>query len=493
MREAPQTAAPTRFGKYELVRPLAKGGMAEVFLARQVGPGGVTREVVVKRVLPELSVSDDFVTMFLDEARLAVRLSHPNVVQVFDFGELDGSYFLVLERLTGLTVESILTASQAPRPPVPERIAALIAAQACDGLHYVHSLPGPDGRPLRVVHRDVSPANLFVTDQGVVKVLDFGIAKAESNVMRTQVGMVKGKVAYMAPEQLRQQPLDARADVFALGAVLHELLAGARLFRRKEPLAAMRAILKEPIPSPSAGRPGLSPKLSAVAMRALARAPDERYPSAAAMRADLDLFLAELPFLPPADALRGFLGQELPVEGSAAPRGASTVATKLARGAATEQVLLPPELSGDRTLATPNWRRWLPFAIAVPFVVGGGLAGRYCSPFQASLRPLDESAPPAAAAPPSPAAEAPVHLDPAMAKRVLGRGGLDMGVLQIDCVPKCHVYVDGQDTGQDSPTQPIYVPPGPHRIRAVDVARYREKTLDVKVTAGAQVVRTLHL
>ena len=504
--------APIQFGKYELVRPLAKGGMAEVFLARQLGPGGVVRDVVIKRVLPELSASHEFVTMFLDEARLAVRLSHPNVVQVFDFGEIDGSYFLVLEYLTGRDVDAILDGSVASGRRVPERITALIIAGACDGLQYVHSLASPDGRPLHVVHRDVSPSNLFVTDQGVVKVLDFGIAKAEGNVTRTQAGMVKGKVAYMAPEQIGQRPIDGRTDVFALGVVLHELLAGPGLFRRKDALSSMRAVLQDPIPPPIALRPDVSPALSAVAMRALARDPAERYGSAAEMRADLDGFLAELPFQPATDVLLGYL-RDGRVPGGSSPR-ARGVPNPLGstspdrRVPTTEKVLVPPDEDrafdrtiqssapqprGDGALPAP-WRRWLPLGLSIPLVVIGGLAGRYLIPTcGGDLPTLDPPASAATDPAAPPAAEPPVHLDPALAKRVLGKNGFDRGVLQITCVPGCHVYVDDQDTGQDSPTQPIYVTPGVHRVRAVDQLRHKEKTIDVKLSAGAQVLRTVHL
>ncbi len=400
---------PEVFGKYELIRPLATGGMAEVFLASQIGPGGVMREVVVKRVLPDLSSSHDFVTMFLDEARLAVRLSHPNVIQVFDFGEQDGSYFLVLELLDGADVDTILRLEQHRKRQIPERIAALIAAQACDGLQYVHSLAGPDGRPLRVIHRDVSPSNLFLTYQGTVKLLDFGIAKAESNVTQTRAGVTKGKVAYMSPEQLLHEALDPRSDVFALGVVFYELLAGIGLFHRGDVGAMMRAVLVEPIPSPSTLRPGVSPQLEAVAMRAISRDPAERYASAAEMRAELDRFLGGLPFVPAADALQGYLRDLVQLDPSRkitdramqvaftdpaiVPPVSPTVAgqelepTTLSADPTTEPagaksdsmnrtVLSPdPTAEGHDLELPPPWKRWLPVALTLPvvFLVGFGI------------------------------------------------------------------------------------------------------------------------
>jgi serine/threonine-protein kinase len=451
------------FGKYELIRPLATGGMAEVFLASQVGPGGVTREVVVKRVLPQLSSAGEFVSMFLDEARLAVRLSHPNVIQVFDFGKLDGSYFLVLELLDGADVDTLLRLTEQRGQPVPERIAALIAAQACDGLQYVHSLAGPDGRPLHVIHRDVSPSNLFVTYQGTVKLLDFGIAKAESNLSQTQAGQTKGKIAYMAPEQLLHEPLDPRSDVFALGVVFWELLAGLGLFVRPDVGAMMRAVLVEPIPLPSSKRPGISPQLEAVAMRAISRDPALRYGSAAEMRAELDKFLGGLPFVPAADALQGYLRELMAFDPSrkitdrtvpvsftdptvvppkspivagadlepttvqpdpTAPPGASPFEPSTVRERpnapalrAVDPPLEPTVLSLDPTAdapavtLAPPWKRWLPAALLLPLVFLVGLGIRLLPSGQTSA-PVQPPVPAPAVTAPTPVSHPPPSLSP---------------------------------------------------------------------------------
>ncbi len=256
------TAAVETFGKYELVRPLAQGGMAELFIARQSGPAGFEKQVVIKRVLPHLAANKDFVEMFLDEARLAARLSHPNIVQVFDFGEADGRYFLAMEYLVGEDLAAVQCALGHQRRGMPGPIAALVLSSACEALHYAHTFADETGAPLKIVHRDVSPTNVFVTYQGQVKVLDFGIAKAEGKLVHTQSGVLKGKFLYMSPEHITGEALDARSDVFALGAVLHELLTGRPVFERATSLASLRAITDEPIPAPSEVVHDVAPELS---------------------------------------------------------------------------------------------------------------------------------------------------------------------------------------------------------------------------------------
>jgi serine/threonine-protein kinase len=295
------------FGKYRLVRPLAQGGMAEIFLARQSGPAGFEKQVVIKRVLPHLSANQEFVHMFLDEARIAARLSHPNIVQIFDFGEADGAYFLAMEYLVGEDLVAIQSASRRKHRPVPGPIAAMIISSACEALHYAHTCTDDDGTPLRIVHRDISPSNIFVTYQGAVKVLDFGIAKAEGKLVQTQGGVLKGKFLYMSPEQIRGFGLDARSDVFALGAVLHELLTGQPTFQRPNELGMLRAITEEPIARPSEIVSGVSTELEEVAMRALERDLDVRWSDARAMRLALDAYIAASSSSSPMSQLQDFM------------------------------------------------------------------------------------------------------------------------------------------------------------------------------------------
>jgi serine/threonine protein kinase len=273
------------FGAYELIAKLATGGMAEIFLARRTaGVGGSTDEIVVlKRILPHLAEDEHFVTMFRDEARLASRLEHHNVGKVHNLGHVGTTWFIVMEYLHGVPLSRILTKLAKNRQFLDVRLVASIITQACEGLHHAHELTGLDGSLLGVVHRDVSPPNIFVTDDGVVKLLDFGIAKARGASSKTRTGTVKGKNAYMSPEQILGKPLDRRSDVFALGAVMYELLAVKRLFHRESDFLTFKAITEEPIPDIKDRRPDLPQALRSVITRALSRDPAGRFTSAAEM------------------------------------------------------------------------------------------------------------------------------------------------------------------------------------------------------------------
>jgi serine/threonine protein kinase len=284
--------APEYLGKYQLLRPLARGGMAELHLARQEGIAGFEKTVVIKRVLPHLAEYRDFATMFLDEARIAAKLSHPNIVQYFDFGEADGSYYIAMEYLAGEDLTAIARAGRKRDRRLPEVLAAYIMAAACDGLHYAHTLVDESGRALNIVHRDISPSNIFVTYQGEVKVLDFGIAKAEGKLSRTRTGLLKGKYLYMSPEQVRGEPLDGRSDVFALGAVLYEILTDAPAFLRDSELDTLRAIMLEEVEPPRSKAPEVSEAMQAIVLKALAPDLERRYRSALHMRKALEEYLS---------------------------------------------------------------------------------------------------------------------------------------------------------------------------------------------------------
>jgi len=277
------TTAPEarRFGKYTLVAKLATGGMAEIFLARLHGDGGFEKLVCIKRILPHLAKDPQFVAMFLDEARVAARISHPNVCQVFELGECEGQYYIAMEYLEGVPLSVFRRKDFYVAPPDP-RLVAGFGVQACEGLHHAHQLKRTNGELLGVVHRDISPQNLFATTDGVVKVLDFGIAKVQDASVRTSTGAVKGTYAYMAPEQLRNEKLDRRADLWAIGAVLWESLAQRHLFKRDTEFLTFEAITKLPIPDLMEARPDVPPLLADTIARALSRNPEDRFSSARA-------------------------------------------------------------------------------------------------------------------------------------------------------------------------------------------------------------------
>jgi serine/threonine-protein kinase len=250
-----------RFGQYVLLRRIARGGMAEVFLAQQKGLEGFDRRVAVKRILPHLADAPDFLKMFLGEAKLAAQLSHPNVVHIYDFGKVDTDYFIAMEFVDGVHAGQLFKHGEKER--VPPTMVARIGADAATALHYAHELRNASGQPLGLVHRDVSPANIMVSFDGVVKLCDFGIAKAAMlGDQLTNPGQVKGKYAYMSPEQTIASPLDGRSDVFSLGIVLWELLAGKTIVGRGDAVEAMRAIRDGKLPSILQAAPKTPPALA---------------------------------------------------------------------------------------------------------------------------------------------------------------------------------------------------------------------------------------
>ncbi|MCA9667724.1 MAG: serine/threonine protein kinase [Myxococcales bacterium] len=280
----------TPYGPYQLVRRLAVGGMAEVFLARWVDPpaGEAAKRLVVKRILPHLEDRQQFVRMFLDEARLTAQLFHPNVVQIHDFGKADGVHYIAMEYIDGLSLRQLLR--ETPSDPLPLSLSCLVVSDACAGLAYAHGKTGVGGEPLGIVHRDVSPDNILLSRAGEVKLADFGIAKASIHLSRTRPGQIKGKLAYMSPEQALRGQIDHRSDIFALGAVLFECSTGRRLFDGPNDAHVLEALLRGDYPDPRELLPEYSPKLAEVVNRALQHRPADRYDTASDMRrALLDL------------------------------------------------------------------------------------------------------------------------------------------------------------------------------------------------------------
>jgi eukaryotic-like serine/threonine-protein kinase len=274
-------------GRYQLLSRLAVGGMAEVYLARQGELSGFKTLVVVKKVLPHLAAKPDFINMFLDEARIASMLDHPNIVRITEVGRTESEYFLAMELVQGKPLSSILQQSERAKTPLPHNLGALIVANAAAGLHHAHQLTDASGNLLGLVHRDISPQNIMVSFEGSVKVIDFGIARALGRLGDTNSGSLKGKLGYMAPEQARGEPVDARADIFSLGVVLWECVAGRRLFLRENELATLRAVVYEPIPSASKFAQ-VDTALDAIVRRATARNSKERFQTAEEMRIALE-------------------------------------------------------------------------------------------------------------------------------------------------------------------------------------------------------------
>jgi serine/threonine-protein kinase len=272
-------AQPHRLGRYELLARLATGGMGEIFLARLEGVAGFEKLYVVKRILPHLADDARFRQMLIAEARIASKLSHANICQVYELGETDGQLYIVMEYLDGVTVLPLLRRASKQHGALDLGLVAGVLQQTTDALHYAHELKDR-GDSLGIVHRDVTPSNVFLTESGITKVLDFGIAKAKGASTQTQEGTIKGKYAYMAPEQLRGGDIDRRVDIFALGVVVYEMLALRRLFQRKTDYLTFRAVMEQPIPDIRRYRPDVPEALVFVLARALDRDPDNRFDTA---------------------------------------------------------------------------------------------------------------------------------------------------------------------------------------------------------------------
>ncbi len=269
----------TQLGRYQVLTQLAVGGMAELYLAYFTGPGGFRKFVALKRILPAYRSDDEFVAMFLDEARISAALSHANIAQVFELGEANRDFYIAMEFIEGQDLGRINRAARKAGGVLPVGLAAAVVRDVCGALHYAHGFTSPSGRPLPVVHRDLSMRNVMMTYAGHTKVIDFGIAKAKGSLASTQGGQVKGSAGYMSPEQIRDEDLDGQSDLFAAGAVLYELLTGRRVFTGQDPTATMYKVLNETPPPPHALNPEVPQALSEVTLKALEKQRDRRFAS----------------------------------------------------------------------------------------------------------------------------------------------------------------------------------------------------------------------
>ena len=256
--------------RYRVLKRLASGGMAEVFLAESAGLQGFKKQVAIKRVLPHLSEKKRFIAMFLDEARLSAHLSHSNVVQVFDIGVGDQSYFIVMEYVEGADLKRCIKHLKTHQQPFPIEAAIYISSKICEGLAYAHEMKDPDGEPLNAVHRDVSPPNVLISKHGEVKIVDFGLAKASTQLEKSEAGVVKGKFSYLSPEAACGEEVDARADIFAVGIMLWEMLAGRRLFQGTSDYETVKLVQAAEVPPIATLNPQASdPQLESILRRAL--------------------------------------------------------------------------------------------------------------------------------------------------------------------------------------------------------------------------------
>ncbi len=413
-----------RIGRYEVVGRLATGGMAEIFLGRLHGPHGFESPVVIKRILPHLAIEPHVVDLFLDEARTIANLRHPNLIHVHELGSDRGELFLAMEYLEGESAAGLCRRLARRDEYLDFELAAHIVAEACAGLHAAHEAKSPDGRPLEIVHRDVSPQNIFVSYSGAVHVIDFGIATSVDRVGRTDAGKMRGKVEYVAPEQVEGLACDRRADVFSLGVVLFELASGRRLFKRASAAEAMMAILNEQDPALTAFRPDTPQELADICARALVRNRRERIASAAEMRRELLGFIRKSTDEDVGERLAERMKELFPdrIEEKAdmlrrVRRGGEVSGLPPAEVDAAVELPTVAERTAVSRVSEPRPRKRRPRWVLGAFVVAAGVASALAIALRASPRaevpaPPIDSAIPSAIAQKTPVPESSAGADP---------------------------------------------------------------------------------
>jgi len=351
---------PTRFGKYLLLEKLATGGMAQLYRAKIIGVEGFEKFIAIKQILPHLAHEEELITSFIDEAKLAALLNHQNIVQIYDFGSMENSYFITMEYLFGKDLRAVNAKAKETGSPISLENALYLVSKVCAGLDYAHKLKDFQGKPLNIIHRDISPQNIFLTYEGDVKIVDFGIAKAASQSTITQVGMIKGKVAYMSPEQAAGKVIDHRSDIFATGILLYELVAGRRMFQGDDTLQILSKVREAEFTPLGTLKGGLPEKLYDIVAKALAKDPEERYQTCADMQADLEECIFRLNLRPSgrtmAEYLKVLFADEIEAEGRRMAESAG--------GAAPGEPAADPEAS--RRIADKGPAAPLPVSEAEP-------------------------------------------------------------------------------------------------------------------------------
>ncbi len=507
---------PVSFGKYELVSRLAAGGMAEIFLARTKSIQGFEKYLVIKRILAHRTQDPEFVRMFLDEARVAATLDHPNIVQIYDVGHVDNEYFIAMEYLRGHNLIEIVRAGAKlgyAKPPLEHVVSIL--TQCCAGLHYAHDKRDFEGRSLEIVHRDVTPQNVVVSFDGSVKVVDFGIAKAATREVETLAGTLKGKIGYMSPEQCRGAPVDRRSDVFAVGIILFELTTGKRLYHERSDFDTLKKIIEGPVPSPRDLLPFYPAFLNAIVVRCLQKNPDDRYQTARDLHADLDAFARDNQLVtgtvPLSQYMERIYADELATHKSADAAAMATAAQVTMTGSSSSYLGEASRRSSS-PIATPLatarkqhlMRLGLQAAIAVLLVLlGGGVvfwktkhddvsrqavaaaavpAAQPAAASGAAVAPK-AAAPaglPVAAVPTGVAVAAAVPSAPAHSRPTAKPGDAHITVASS---PSCELLVDGVPYGA-TPLIDLAVPAGKHVIVLLNSSASVRETKKVQLREG---------
>ena len=301
---------PIPFGRYQLLERINVGGMAEVFKAKAFGVDGFSSIVAIKRILPNMADDEEFIAMFRDEAKISVQLAHANIVHVYEFAQLEKQYYIAMEYVAGKDLRQLLDRLRRREGSLPLAAVAYITTQICHALDFAHNKTDPTGRPLNVIHRDVSPQNVLLSYEGAVKITDFGIVKADNRGSRTQAGVLKGKFGYMSPEQVRGMEIDRRSDLFAIGILLYEMVTGQRLFIGESDFSTLERVRNAEVTPPTQHVPSLDPELEVIMLRALARERDDRYQTASELGDALQSFVTDEVGLFGSKRLATLLGEE---------------------------------------------------------------------------------------------------------------------------------------------------------------------------------------
>jgi TonB family protein len=408
--------ASNEFGQYTLLERIAVGGMAELWKARMKGVEGFQKTVAIKKILPHLTDSSDFVTMFIDEAKLAAQLNHNNIIHIYDLGKLGDDYYIAMEFVDGRDLRSILNTAREKNQALPMGLALLVASRLAAALDYAHRMKDFEGRPLGLVHRDVSPQNVLISFEGDIKLCDFGIVKAVSKASKTQMGALKGKLQYMSPEQAWGRPVDARSDIFSLGSLLFEMLTGRRLFAGESEMSVLDAVREGRIQAPRDLDPRLPLEVNAVTLRALGKEPSERFQTAGELQRELESILASLKPPPSTHELAGYVRRlygveprvELPPAATAAiPAAVAAPSVPVAPAPAPPKAAvevareIEPSRAGvahDEALepSAGRGKLWIAIAAVVVLAVAGWyLFGRGGTPEAAPAPDAQAPAPPA--------------------------------------------------------------------------------------------------
>jgi serine/threonine protein kinase len=453
---------PTAFEKYLLIERLATGGMAEVFKAKAFGIAGFEKIVAIKRIHPHLSVDQEFVNMFIDEARIASDLSHPNIVQIFDLGKIDESYFIAMEYVDGITLERYIQDGKAEEKLM---LSCYIIKEVAKALHHAHTKKAPDGADLNIVHRDISPQNILLSKDGIVKLTDFGVAKARTRISRTEPGMTKGKYPYMSPEQVMGKQIDHRSDIFSLSVVFYELLTGKMAFEGETEFEIMESIKKCEYIPPRKLSKIIPEELERIVIKGMQKNPAQRFNSAEEFSLGLSEFLQKNKFIEPQDSLKKLVNRIRGEEINSMDNkiNVSTMILK-PRKPARIQKLLIPGIAGVLILSSVTVYKYHRSTHSINHEN------------QIKVKVQEES---------FQSNKGIVHTDPS--QKIVNESEqkpLDSKV-NINTVPWSYVYIDGKEIGE-TPLSGIILKPGEHQFTFKNPELNLHVTKTIRIEAGVE-------